>query len=385
MAAPSLREPRAVLGVPDELGSLGRRAAPDSTGVRRRCPAAGLRLLAAALLPLAGGCANLGYYLQSVGGQLEIWRRERPIAEAMADPATGAELKRRLARVLEIREFATRELKLPDNRSFRRYAELGRPYAVWNVYAAPEFSVQPLQWCFLFAGCVSYRGYFSREAAERFAAGLAERGYDTHVGGVPAYSTLGWFPDPVLDTFIHFPETEIARLVFHELAHQVAYAPDDTVFNESFAMAVETEGVRRWLARAGDRAGIAEFERARRIREEFARLIADYRARLDALYRSGLEAEAMRGRKRAVLEALQADYRRLREQWGGYAGYDAWFATPPNNARLASVAIYHGLVPAFEALLARAGGDLERFYGEARALAALPKAQREARLRALAP
>lgn len=375
-----------VFGISDEFGLLRGRERPDLIGVRRRLPAAGLRLVAAALLALAGGCANLDYYFQALGGQLEIWRRERPIAEAMADPASGAELKHRLARVLEIREFATRELKLPDNRSFQRYAELGRPYAVWNVIAAPEFSVQPLQWCFPFAGCVSYRGYFSREAAERFAAGLAERGYDTHVVGVPAYSTLGWFPDPVLDTFVHFAETEIARLVFHELAHQVAYAPDDTVFNESFAVAVEAEGVRRWLARAGDRAGIAEFERARRIREEFARLIADYRARLDTLYRSGLEPETMRGRKRVVLEALHTDYRRLREEkWDGYDGYDVWFATPPNNARLASVAIYHHLVPAFEALLARAGGDLERFYGEAKALAALPKAEREARLRALVP
>jgi predicted aminopeptidase len=356
------------------------------TGLRRQSPAAAWRLALAALaLPLAGGCANLGYYLQSLGGQLEIWRRERPIAEALADPATRAALRQRLARVLEMREFATRELALPDNESYRRYAELGRPYVVWNVFAAPEFSVQPLQWCFPFAGCVAYRGYFSHEAAQRFAAELERRGYDTYVAGVPAYSTLGWFPDPVLDTFIHFPETEIARLIFHELAHQVAYAPGDTVFNESFATAVETEGVRRWLARAGEPQKIAEFERAQRIREEFAHLIGRYRERLDALYRSGLEPEAMRARKRAVLEELREDYLGLRQAWGGYAGYDLWFAGPLGNAQLASVAIYTRLVPAFEALLARAGGDLARFYREVKALAALPRAEREARLAALLP
>jgi predicted aminopeptidase len=340
---------------------------------------------AVGLVVLTGGCTNLGYYWQSIGGQLEIWRRERPIEEVIADPATGEPLRQRLARVLEIREFATRELGLPDNHSYRSYANLGRPFVAWNVFAAPEFSVQPVRWCFLFAGCVSYRGYFSREEAERFAARLAGKGYDVYLGGVPAYSTLGWFPDPVLNTFLHLPEAEIARLIFHELAHQVAYAKDDTTFNESFAVTVEIEGVRRWLAKTADHRATNEFERGERVREAFGRLIERHRERLDALYRSGIAREAMREGKRRILRELVEEYRSLRQGWGGYAGYDGWFVADLNNAQLASVAIYTQLVPAFQALLARGGGDLARFYGAVKALAALPPEERAARLRALAP
>ena len=342
-----------------------------------------LRLATIGLLVFVSGCANFGYYLQSVGGQLEVWRRERPIEEVIADAA--APLKQKLARVLEIREFASRELGLPDNRSFRRYADLGRPFVTWNVFAAPEFSVRPVQWCFLFAGCVSYRGYFAQADADRYAAELAGQGHDVYVGGVPAYSTLGWFPDPVLNTFIHYPEAEIARLVFHELSHQLVYARDDTTFNESFAVTVEQEGVRRWLAHAGDAPGRVEYERNRRMRAEFVRLVGNYRERLDALYRTRLAPEAMRGRKREILDGLQADYRALQKGWDGYAGYDRWFAQSPNNAQLASVAIYTQRVPAFEALLQREGGDLPRFYAAVKELAALPKEERDRRLGALAP
>ena len=337
------------------------------------------------MLLLLGGCANLGYYLQSVGGQLDIWRRERPIEEIIADTAAAAPLRQKLARVLEIREFASRELGLPDNRSFRRYADLGRPFVAWNVFAAPEFSVRPVQWCFLFAGCVSYRGYFARSDADGYAAELAGQGHDVYVGGVPAYSTLGWFSDPVLNTFIHYPEAELARLVFHELSHQLVYVRDDTAFNESFAVAVEQEGVRRWLARADDAPGREAYERNRRIRAEFVHLVEKYRGRLDALYRTRLAPEAMRGRKREILGELEAEYRALRMGWDGYAGYDRWFAARPNNAQLASVAIYTQAVPAFEALLRREGGDLARFYESVKALAALPKEERDERLRSLAP
>jgi len=345
----------------------------------------GVLLTAACLALLLGGCANVGYYWQSVSGQLGIWRRERPVEEVMADTATPDALKQKLQGVIRIRDFASRELGLPDNRSYRGYANLERPFAVWNVFAAPEFSVQPVQWCFLFAGCVSYRGYFSREDADRFSAELAALGHDVHVGGVPAYSTLGWFADPVLSTFIHFPETEIARLVFHELAHQLVYVKDDTVFNESFAVAVEQESVRRWLARVGDATGREAFERTRRIRAEFSRLVQKHRERLDALYRTRLAPEAMRERKRAILGELETEYRAVKAGWNGFAGYDPWFARPPNNAQLASVAIYAQRVPAFEALLRREGGDLPRFYAAVKSLAALPKEERDARLAALSP
>ena len=349
-------------------------------GKARQSSVVSRHAVAAAALLLFGGCSNLGYYWQSMSGQLDIWRRERPVEEVMADPAAPQLLKERLARVTGIRDFASRELALPDNPSYRRYADLDRPFVVWNVFAAPEFSVQPVQWCLLFAGCVSYRGYFSKEEAERFAAGLADEGNDVYVGGVPAYSTLGWFNDPVLNTFVRFPDYELARLLFHELAHQVAYAKDDSVFNESFAVTAEQEGLRRWLAKTGDERQRAEFERAQRIRGEFAGLIGQYRGQLAALYRARVAPDAMREKKREILAALSAEYQARRKDWGGYAGYDRWFAQSPNNAQLASVAIYTQLVPQFEALLAREGGDLPRFYAAVKELAALPKDQRHARL-----
>lgn len=331
------------------------------------------------------GCTNVSYYWQSVNGQLDVWRRERPIEEVIADPTAAQALKDKLARVLEIRAFASRELGLPGNQSYRRYADLGRPFVVWNVFAAPEFSVQPTQWCFVFAGCVSYRGYFSKEDADRFAAELSAQGHDIYVGGVPAYSTLGYFADPVLNTFMHYPDFEIARLLFHELAHQAVYAKDDTVFNESFAVAVEQEGVRRWLTRTGDAKQRELFERNQRARAEFARLVHRHRDRLDALYRSGPASDAMRSRKRAILQEMESEYRALKSAWGSFPRYDRWFASRPNNAQVASVALYTQLVPAFEALLEREGRDLARFYAAVQELAALPNERRDAQLRALSP
>jgi len=345
----------------------------------RRAPA---RLLVMAALTLfLGGCGNFFYYLQSTGGQLELMRLERPIPEMVEDPATPGALKRKLATVLEIREFAVSELRLPDNESYRVYADLKRPYVVWNVFAASEFSVQPEQWCFIMVGCVSYRGYFAKEDADRYAADLARQGYDVYVGPVPAYSTLGWFPDPVLSTFIHYPEADIARLIFHELAHQVVYVRDDTVFNESFAVAVEQEGVRRWLARTGDARAHAAFERRQRIRVDFARLVRQYRDRLDTLYRSRLPPDTMRELKAATLREFEEEYRRIRDtRWDGFAGYDAWMARGLNNAQVASVSLYSQLVPGFKALMQSERGDLARFYTAVRGLAALPREERHAAL-----
>ncbi|MCW5603952.1 MAG: aminopeptidase, partial [Burkholderiales bacterium] len=315
-------------------------------------------LAAACLLFALGGCTNVGYYLQSVGGQLDLWGRERGIEDVLRDPGTPAALKQKLETVLRIREFASRELGLPDNASYRRYADLERPFVVWNVFTAPEFSMEPEQWCFLFAGCVGYRGYFDRADADRFAAGLRERGYDVFVGGVPAYSTLGWFSDPVLNTFIHYPDHEIARLIFHELAHQVVYVRDDTTFNESFAVAVELEGVQRWLARHGDEKQKRLFDQRSREREAFVGLVGKYRQKLDALYRTRLAPDAMRERKTAILREMEEEYRRLRADWSGSTHYDRWFAHKPNNAQIASVGIYTQSVPAFQARLAREAHDL---------------------------
>lgn len=342
------------------------------------------RSLLLCLVLILGGCANIGYYLQSVSGQLDIWRRERPIDEVISDAGTAASLRKKLLQVLEIRRFASAELDLPRNHSFTRYADLERKYVVWNVFAVPELSMRPLQWCFPFAGCVNYRGYFSKEDAERFAASLAERGNDVFVGGVPAYSTLGWFADPVLNTFIHYPDHRIAQLIFHELAHEEVYAGNDSMFNESFAVVVEQEGVRRWLQHHGTAQERANYDREQRYREDFIRLVQTYHGRLTALYDSELSPEPMRERKKQTFADMVQDYERLKAGWGGYKRYDAWFERRPNNAQIASVAIYTKLVPGFQALLREHGGELPRFYAAVKELAELPKEERAARLERLA-
>jgi predicted aminopeptidase len=336
----------------------------------------------ALLLAAAGfaGCSTLGYYLQAFNGQMELTRKARPIPQVLDDKHTPAELKVRLERVQEIRTFASRDLALPDNGSYRRYADLQRPFVVWNVFATEEFAVVPRQWCFPIAGCVGYRGYFARDSAEAFATQQRGEGLDVYVGGVPAYSTLGWMDDPVLSTFIRYPDTEIARLVFHELAHQVVYLPGDSTFNESFAVTVEMEGVKRWLAAQGTAEELAAFQAAEARKRDFAELVAAYRDKLERLYASGTDAEAMRSAKAGTFEQMRADYRSLRERWGGFAGYDWWFEQPLNNAQIASVAMYTQLVPGFQKLLADSGDDLPRFYKAVEALAKMPEKERLAAL-----
>ncbi len=345
-----------------------------------------MRAAATVLLTLLlAGCGNVSYYLQSVGGQLDIWRREVPVERLLENPGLSPLLKTQLERALRIRDYASRELGLPDNRSYRSYADLARPFVVWNVFAAAEFSVEPRQWCFAVAGCVGYRGYFSEAEARSQAAALAAAGDDVYVGGVPAYSTIGWFADPLLNTFIHYPEPELARLLFHELAHQVVYVKDDSVFNESFATVVERAGVACWLTAHGSDADRARHMQLQRFRADFRALVTQTRVELAALYAGNFTSAEKRRRKAGLLAALQTQYRQRKGDWGDFSGYDRWFAQPLGNAQLASVAIYTQRVPAFEALLKQQNGDLPRFYAAARELAALPVAERNARLDALAP
>jgi predicted aminopeptidase len=303
-----------------------------------------------------------------------------PIDEALHEPGTPEALRARLEHVVEIRDFASRELKLPDNGSFRRYADIGRPYVIWNVFVTPEFSVKPVESCFPFAGCVAYRGYYSEESARGYAEEKTAEGYDVYSGGVPAYSTLGYFDDPVLSTFIRYPDAELARLLFHELAHQVVYVKNDTMFNESFAVAVEEEGVRRWMEANGTPEQRASYQSFGERRRQVFALVLKYRNRLDAFYRASGSAEEKRVGKARLFDEMLDEYRALKESWGGYAGYDRLFAQRPNNAFLASIAAYTELVPAFRAILAAEGGDMERFYASVKKLAALPADERRAQL-----
>jgi predicted aminopeptidase len=341
------------------------------------------RLLLLTLLPALGSCSNLGYYYQAISGQAEIMRASRPIPSLLADPATPDELKRKLASVSEIREFASQALHLPKNGSYRSYADLKRPFVVWNVFATPEFSVEPREWCFPFAGCVNYRGYFSREAAEDFARGLDPAANDVYVGGVPAYSTLGWLNDPVLNTFIHYPEAELARLIFHELAHQLIYVPGDSEFNESFATAVEAEGMRRWLEKNGSQMQREQFAVSQERRAQFIALMQKYRKRLEREFAQIVDDAEKRARKAEAFAEMADEYQKLKASWNGFAGYDRWFTGKLNNAHLASVSVYTALVPAFESLLRESGGDLKLFYTRVKELASLGEEDRLARLKRL--
>lgn len=336
-----------------------------------------MRILAGLLsLPLLG-CATLGYYGQTAGGHLEVMRQQVPIERAIASATTKPETRERLRQVEHIRRFATRELQLPDNGSYRSYADLGRPYVLWNVFAAPVFELKAIQSCFPLVGCLSYRGYYAEADARAHAAELAHQGHDVYVGGVAAYSTLGWFSDPVLNTMLRWSETELASVIFHELAHQKLYVRDDSSFNESFATAVQEEGLRRWLDHRDDpQLRAAANEEARR-RADFLRLVERTRVRLQQLYASGQPAAQMQQSKQAVFEAMRADYAQLKSAWGGYAGYDAWFGPDLNNAKLLAVATYHVWVPAFRQMLQQSGHDLGRFYADAELAARLPSEHRQ--------
>jgi predicted aminopeptidase len=342
-------------------------------------------VLACLLVVSLFGCQTIGYYAQAVNGQLAVWRATEPIETVLDNDQTDPVLRQRLVLVSEIREFASNDLSLPDNESYRRYADLKRPYVVWNVFAAPEFSLVPVRWCFPIAGCVGYRGYFSREGAEKFAARLKETGLndkdlDVFVGGVPAYSTLGWFADPVLNTFIGYRDAELARLIFHELSHQVAYAQGDTMFNESFATTVELEGVRRWLEHTGRSDQFEAFIAGRRRQQDFLELVTRTRERLNGIFEEEMPDEEKRSRKVDAYTQLREEYVKLKHQWGGFSGYDRWFGESLNNAKMGSVAAYNQLVPAFQRLLAEHDGNLKPFYGAVTKLAKLTPEERRVQL-----
>jgi predicted aminopeptidase len=328
---------------------------------------------------LLSGCAqfgsHVGYYAQAVQGQYALWSGARPIDDWLADPALDPVLRGRLQQAQAIRRFAVSDLGLPDNGSYQRYAALQRPFVVWNVVATGQLSLEPVRWCFPIAGCVSYRGYYRQEQAQAYASVLRSEGFDVRVGGVPAYSTLGWFDDPLLSTFIHYPEAQLARLVFHELAHQVLYVAGDTPFNEAFATAVEEAGVARWLESHGD-AAMRESERRSALRrQDVIALLEKHRAALAATYAQDMSDRCKRRRKARILSALQQDYQALKIRWGGHAGYDRWFDEPLTNAHLVSVAAYHDLLPGFRALLAEQP-TLVLFYQAVTALARQPQLER---------
>ena len=344
------------------------------------------RLLAAAIMASGvTGCTSISYYAQSLEGHVEIMAARKDVAKLIRDPSTPEPLRAKLASASAIRRFATEELALPDNSSYRSYVDVGRNDVTLAVFAAPQFSLAPVTWCFPVFGCVPYKGYFSRKDALESAAELQRKGLDVYVSGVTAYSTLGWFSDPLLSTMLRQDDTYLASLIFHELAHQKIYVNGDSAFNEAFAVSVETTGTRKWLRATGNRAGLRSYEADRKRKADFLELISKTRGELRQVYGRPRNPEQMAAAKAATIERLRTRYRQMRDKrWAGYRGYDAWFDSPINNAKLAATAVYGEEVPAFLHLFDLCAGNYPKFYTAVRRIGNLPAASRAEALKGAA-
>lgn len=344
------------------------------------------RLLQALILVMLSvlllSCEAVSYYSQAARGQLAIVFSRQDIRRLLSEGELAAETSDKFQQVLAIREFAMQELQLPVGNHFTSYVDINREHVVWNVYAAPEFSLDPVSWCYPIAGCVSYRGYFSEAGALRYAERLSEEGYDVYTGGVDAYSTLGWFEDSLLSTVLGRQSFQLAGLIFHEMAHQVVYVPGETSFNESFATAVEREGIRRWLLASDqeDQLQIAQQSTSRQ--QQFVALVSRYQEHFAELYDESIDQEMMRSRKEELQQTMRDEYEQLKTQWQGYAGYDSWFGQSLNNAQLSTVSTYNDHVPLFDSLLSEVDGDFVRFYERVKELAELSSEERRQRLSA---
>jgi predicted aminopeptidase len=322
-------------------------------------------------------CADLGYYLHSVDGHFDIIGRRQSIDELLENQRVEEKLAQRLRLVQEIREFAFSKLELPESGSYSDYADLQRPYVLKNLFAAAEFSVSAKKWCYPVVGCAGYRGFFNEQRLQEFVTGLKADNYDVYVAWVSAYSTLGWFDDPVLNTFVHWPETRLAGLIFHELTHQLLYIDGDSRFNESFATAVQQIGVELWLQHQDRQADLQRYREQLQNRSKVFALIHAARADLDRLYREDIAVDEMRQRKGVRLQALRQDYQELTTSFAEPEGFARWFAGELNNAKLLSVSTYHDWVPVFRWLYQQQGGDIAAFYHQVEELGELDVAQRK--------
>ena len=339
-------------------------------------------LLCLAIVVCFSGCRALSFYQQAIAGEYQILTYEKPVRDLMANPKTPEKLKAKFEQVMKIRQFAAEELKLPVDSAYLQYTDLHRPYVVWNVNVAPALSLEPKTWWFPVVGRASYRGYFNEASARRYAARWEKEGWDVYVDGVEAYSTLGWFRDPLMNTFIFEPEADLAELIFHELGHRRLYVNGDTDFNEAFATEVAAEGLRRWFAASSNPKAYEEHQASAARERQFVQMIMDSRQELEALYGDGRLADDEKlWRKEEIIAKLRTRYAAAKQAWGGETGYDEWFAQPINNAKLNTVSAYYELTPAFQALLHAQGGDMEKFYGAVAALGKLPIEKRHEALR----
>jgi predicted aminopeptidase len=340
-------------------------------------------LACALLVGLLTGCEAISYYRQAVAGECQILTHEKSIDKLIADPATPAPLKAKFQQIVKIRQFAKDQLHLPADDIYTKYVDLHRPYVVWNVNVAPALSLDPVTWWFPVVGRASYRGYFSEKAATNYAAKYGKKGFDIYVDGIETYSTLGWFKDPLLNTFIDEPDSYLAEIIFHELTHRRLFVAGDTDFNEAFATFVSMEGVRRWYLASAAPQGYDRYKKGLDQDHQFVDLIMAARAKLQAAYADPKLSDAEKlTRKEEIIADLRARHNALKAGWGGKSPYDEWFAEPINNAKLNTVSAYYDLVPAFAALLHADNNDLEKFFQDVARLGKLPLAERHQQLRA---
>lgn len=314
------------------------------------------------LIVFSTSCTTLSYYRQSITGHLDIINRSQPIETLLKDQNLKAELRNKLQQSIKIREYASDVLFLPANDSYSSYVDLERRYVLWNVVATPEFSLVPLKWCYLIVGCLTYRGYFSKDDATTYAAQLKLEGYDIHIAGVTAYSTLGWFDDPVINTMLQYDITFLAKVIFHELAHQLIYFTDDTEFNEAFADTVAEYGVRHWLIDENLNNKAEDFEQSLKREKEFNQLVLKYKLELENLYQTPQGKNKLLLKKQTIFQDMKSDYEKLRISWNGPDDYKTWFNSGLNNAKLALVLTYKDLVPDFFEILNNENYDLKQFY-----------------------
>lgn len=334
------------------------------------------------VLVVLSGCTSIGYYYQLAEGQIALSRAARPIAKIAQDPSADPALKLRLQMALSARQWAVTALALPDNLSYSRYAPLGRPFTLWNVFATPELSVDGIEHCFPIAGCVNYRGYFRQADAEAEAARLAAQGFDTFVAGALAYSTLGKLNDPIVSPLLRYDDARLVATIVHELAHQKLYVPGDTLFNESYASFVEDAGGAEWLS---TQQGVVAAPRYAERDDQFQALVLQTRAALASAYKNAADDAERRAQKAEILARFSADYAALKASWGGWTGYDWFWQSPPNNAKLLPFGLYRQFVPAFAVLFERHGRDWRKFHAAAAELAALPANERLKQLQSLMP
>ncbi len=335
-----------------------------------------MRFISLLFVLFLSGCAELQYYGHAVSGQLDVLSKRRPIPEVINDPTTKTEVVQKLKDVERMHDFAISDLSLPDSDSFRSYSDVGRPYVLWNVFATPELSLQTKQWCYPFLGCLGYRSYFEKAYAESVANELAQQGWDVHVAPSPAYSTRGFFADPIYSPMLRYDDLVLAGILFHELAHEKIYFKNDSELNESFAVAVQDEGVKRWLVHENKPQYYSEYVIEQQRDKQFVDLLLKYRKQLEILYESTQSNNQKRIKKLRILNSLRRAYYKQRAEWGGYAAYDHWFEKPLNNARLAPVGTYQGYSSAFAALIKKNNNDLLLFYRQVEKISALPNKER---------